>query len=414
MKRFICSFIGAALCVAAYSQASVQPQKARIFASDKTPMSTILPSLNAAKAGEANCDVEVTFPKPVPTFLPLNLINGMPIETQVTNLGSETVSGTVTLSIGDATIGTADFTDLASGANANLTIEISTEIDAPAKKQTLTATAEITGKEDENPDNNSASTTITISENEFAYDHTTPSMYVDDNALGLPDFGSILVANTFHISNPVVLDSVSAAWGRIEGDKIGIYIWKWDAQSAPNENGYYNLDEQIYFGTHNQGLQRGMHYYKLEEPIYLASGDYMLGISFYGYGIAVDQITPGQMYNVFAETDGYRASDWSSYGFGTAAIRMYVSDVPASINTITTSDNQAGASVNVNGNKLYVTGDASEISSVSIYSASGANMAAAEVNGHDYSHDLSSFTPGVYMVKVTTKSGTCVRKFAVK
>lgn len=97
-------------------------------------MSTILPSLNAAKAGEANCDVEVTFPKPVPTFLPLNLINGMPIETQVTNLGSETVSGTVTLSIGDATIGTADFADLASGANANLTIEISTEIDAPAKK----------------------------------------------------------------------------------------------------------------------------------------------------------------------------------------------------------------------------------------------------------------------------------------
>lgn len=157
-----------------------------------------------------------------------------------------------------------------------------------------------------------------------------------------------------------------------------------------------------------------MHYYKLEEPIYLASGDYMLGISFYGYGIAVDKITPGQMYNVFAETDGYRASDWSSYGFGTAAIRMYVSDVPASINTVTTSENQAGASVNVNGNKLYVTGDASEISSVSIYSASGANMATAEVNGHDYSHDLSSFTPGVYMVKVTTKSGTCVRKFAVK
>lgn len=135
MKRFICSFIGTALCVAAYSQASVQPQKARIFASDKTPMSTILPSLNAAKAGEANCDVEVTFPKPVPTFLPLNLINGMPIETQVTNLGSETVSGTVTLSIGDATIGTADFADLASGANANLTIEISTEIDAPAKSR---------------------------------------------------------------------------------------------------------------------------------------------------------------------------------------------------------------------------------------------------------------------------------------
>ena len=394
MKRFICSFIGAALCVAAYSQASVQPQKARIFASDKTPMSTILPSLNAAKAGEANCDVEVTFPKPVPTFLPLNLINGMPIETQVTNLGSETVSGTVTLSIGDATIETADFADLASGANANLTIEISTEIDAPAKKQTLTATAEITGKEDENPDNNSASTTITISENEFAYDHTTPSMYVDDNALGLPDFGSTLVANTFHISNPVVLDSVSAAWGRIEGDKIGIYIWKWDAQSAPNENGHYNLDEQIYFGTHNQGLQRGMHYYKLEEPIYLASGDYMLGISFYGYGIAVDQITPGQMYNVFAETDGYRASDWSS-NLGTAAIRMYVSDVPASINTVTTSDNRAGKAYAVNGN-IVTTGNGE---SVAVYNLTG-KLVATGVAGRD----IKIAAKGLYIVKVGNKA----------
>ena len=121
----------------------------------------------------------------------------------------------------------------------------------------------------------------------------------------------------------------------------------------------------------------------------------MLGISFYGYGIAVDQNTPGQMYNVFAETDGYRASDWSIYGLGTAAIRMYVSDVPASINTVTTSDNRAGKAYAVNGN-IVTTGNGE---SVAVYNLTG-KLVATGVAGRD----IKIAAKGLYIVKVGNKA----------
>ncbi|WP_295432169.1 T9SS type A sorting domain-containing protein [uncultured Prevotella sp.] len=415
MKRFTASIIGMALCMAAQAQPERPQLAGEQPTTDKTAPTTAMTDIVPAKATGTNYDVAVSFPTPLPTYLPLRLIDGMPIKTQVTNIGSNEVSGTVTLSFDGITVGTATFENLAQGKSETLTIELTTDINATTTKSTLTATAAITGQEDEDPGDNTASAQVTVTEYEFAYDHTTPAMYIDKNSVGADNLGSILIANTFHVSNPVALDSVSVAWGRIEGDKIGIFVWKWDAETAPDENGYYQLEKQIYFGTHNQGTGRGMHYYPLQETLNLDKGDYMVGISYYGYGIAVDKTMPNQMYTVVSlgEND-YNAINWAEAGFGTAGIRMFVSNVSSGINTVTDGGDTSGASMNIDGSTLHVSCGESTITGVSVYSTSGATVYAGKANGHELTCDLSSLTPGVYMAKVTTAAGTSVRKFVVK
>ena len=358
-------------------------------------------------------DVKVAFPEVLPTFLPTSLIDNMPVKVAVTNLGSETVSGKISLRLGQIVVGNAEFADLAANTTKTVEIVMSDGDQVATGKTTLTAIVELEGAEDEDAADNTASETVTVSEHEFAYDHTTASMYVDKHALGLPDFGNSLYANSFHVSNPVLLDSVSAGYGRIEGEKVGVYVWKWDAKAAPMADGTYLLGEQIYFGTHNQGIGRGIHYYPLEKSIYLEPGDYMVGISFYGWGIATDLSMPNQMYSVYATTDGAAALDWSGYNLGTAAIRTYVSNVTAGISTQQGAAVQA-ASISFRGNMLEIAAGDSDLSSVAVYSTSGIAVVSEKISGRQYSRNLSDLTPGVYLVKLTTKNASCVKKIAVE
>lgn len=415
MKRFTTSFIGIALCVAAQAQPGIPPQSGKQVIPNTAVKTTAMQSIVPAKATGTNCDVAVSFPSALPTYLPAQLAEGMPIKTQVTNIGSDAASGTVTLTLDDTMVGTANFDNLATGESVTLAIALTDGISTSTSKATLTATAEVTGNEDEDISDNTATASITVTEHEFAYDKTTPAMYVDKNALGMENFGNMLVANTFHVSNPVSLDSVSVAWARIEGDKIGIFVWKWDAETAPNENGYYQLEKQVYFDTHDQGTGRGVHYYPLTTRLNLEEGDYMVGISYYGYGVAVDMTMPNQMYTVIAAGDNnYQAIDWASFGFGTAAIRMYVSKVSTGISTVTADGDTSGASIRTDGNTLYITSSESTISGVSVYSISGATVYTAKAGGNELLCDLSSLSPGIYMAKVTTKTGTSVKKFVIR
>lgn len=411
--KLIGSFFGLLLCATAGAQTpstSVSPQ----LYSAGTNVAGGADAGRKADASGAASDVKVAFAKSIPTILPSILIEGMPIEVQVSNVGSDAASGTVSLSLGGETVGTAGFS-LASGEVSSVTVTMGTDGVVPEKKTTLVATASLTGVEDANPDNNTAEAKITVSGGEFAYDHATSAMYVDDHSLGLPDFGSSIYSVSFHVPVPVMLESISAAYGRIEGEKVGVYVWKWDADTPITEGGYYPMEKQVYFGTYNQGLERGQHEYALDSPLCLEPGDYMVGLSFYGYGLVTDLTMPNQMYCPIAVAEGaYGVVDWTSYNLGTPALRMKVGSVPASVENVYSDSDCAGVNLRMDGRTLVVDGGAVELRELHVYSLAGAVVADAVVSGNSCRYDLTAFEPGVYIVKVVTGEGCYAKKIMVE
>ena len=220
MNRFTLLFIGLACCLVANAQSGHRPQVPVLNAAWPAT-SAKSETVRDAKATGLLRDVMVEFPEVVPTILPAILIDGMPVTTQVTNLGSEAVSGKVTLSLGGNEVATGDFIDLAAGDSVLLQMTMAAGEDVALGKTTLDATAELSDGEDEDVSDNTASEKVTVSDGEFAYDHTNASMYVDNNALGLPNYKHSLYANSFYVPNTVMLDAVSVGYGRIEGDKVG-------------------------------------------------------------------------------------------------------------------------------------------------------------------------------------------------
>lgn len=403
MKRHISLFLGAALCLGAGAQ----------------PAEPVMTD----KAAGTSYDVKVSFPKALPSYLPVMLVDGMPIKAQVANLGSETVSGKVSFTLGGADIGTAEFSDLASKDSVEVSVTMTGDIELPAAKSSFEASVALDGAEDEDPSDNVATEEVTITEHEFAYDHATPAMYVDKYALGYDEISAIsLYAVSFHVSNPVMLDSVSACFGKNEGESSSVYIYKWDAESDPVDVDEstpvivkeYSMGDQVCFETFKRGEGRGKHYYSLEEPLYLEPGDYMVSVSFNGRGISTDLKMPNQMYFLYATTDGVHALDWSAYALGTPAIRTYVSDVPAGLSAPQVGDNGSGASISVKGTELSVETSSTELKDVTVYTVSGAAVFYAKAGGNSYKCDLSVLNPGVYMAKANTDKGTCVKKFVIK
>lgn len=149
---------------------------------------------------------------------------------------------------------------------------------------------------------------------------------------------------------------------------------------------------------------------------YCNLGDVEKAKKFYGISKSATAIRDTASYTYFlilGEND-YNAINWAEAGFGTAGIRMFVSNVSAGINTVTDGGDTSGARMNIDGSTLHVSCGESTITGVSVYSTSGATVYTGKANGHELTCDLSSLTPGVYMAKVTTAAGTSVRKFVVK
>lgn len=412
MKNQLLLFLSAGICLSAVAMHRQLPEPPKML----NQPAGIVP----AKASGTSYDVKVSFPDALPSFLPKLLVDGMPINAQVTNLGSETVSGNVTFTLGDANIGTAEFSNIASGDSIEVSVTLTNEIELPTVKSSFEANATLTGVEDEDPSDNVASEPVTITEHEFAYDHVTPAMYVDKYALGYDDISDMsLYAVSFHVPNAVMLDSISASFGKNEGESSGVYIYKWDAKSEPaaieNNIAEYKMDERTGFETFKRGEGRGMHYYPLQEPLYLEPGDYMVSVSFNGRGISTDLTMPNQMYFLYATTEGIHALDWSNYRLGTPGIRTYVSYAsPSGVSTPQLGDNGSGATISVTGTELSVETVSTEIKDITVYSTSGAAVFHVKAGGQHYKCNLSVLNPGIYIAKVNTDNGTCAQKFVIR
>lgn len=358
-------------------------------------------------------DVSVGNVEGFPTMVPPGQMKGMTVNVSVKNTGIETVSGRVDLTINDVAVGSCEFADLASRESVSLPVELY-DVDVTPGMSDVVATATLDGQADEAPGDNVSRTSVNITDGIMAYDHVTDGFYAD-NAVGLLG-ETATIGIPFHFVNATILEAFDLGWGIANDQTIGLHVYKWDASAQPDEYGFLPVGEELLNTTASQGTEIGQVVYPLDNPLRLEAGDYILAVTYYDYGLAADRLPYGSMYLIddyYGE--GYlSASDQSSSGLGTPAIRAVLTDITTGIGSVESGLSSFVLYPNPVSETLTIVSESDEISEVSIYSASGAAVCKSVVNGNRFSYNVSGLTPGVYFAKVATRSGTEVRKFVVK
>ncbi len=342
-----------------------------------------------------------------PTMLPLPQAVAVSTDVTVVNRGNQSCTGLLTISAGGSTLATVDVPEIASGATAIVPVEYSLSSFAAGSEVNVEAYVSITGQADAYETDNSASFSMTITEDELAYDQMTDDKYSGSYCIGVSG-GSFVAAIPIHLDVDDVLTGISVGWGDADGQTIQLEVYKYDPDDYVTSSGiiYYNLGNQILSTTAEQGTENGQIRYSTN-PRALEAGDYMICVGCTGYCLVVDAVTPGYLYLI---SSGY-AIDQSSTGLGTAAIRAIFGEGTAAaydltVNGITSPDgsglyssNQTiEVSVTNNGYEtaegtleVTVNGEALESQPVS--------LAAYTTGTYTFTADMS--TPGDYIIVAT-------------
>lgn len=349
----------------------------------------------------------------MPSQLPKEQLEGMTVSVPVRNNGSETVSGTVTAVAGGQQVGSATFTDLALGTTIN--VEVPVTLAAEAGDVTVEVEAAIDGHEDGNASDNKAKAGLTITEKVYAYDYMTEDKYSPDYAIGVQT-GNAVAAIPFRINKETKLEAVSVGWGQVDGQTIGLIVLEYDPEAQPDGNGYMPVGDEVYYTEVAQGSEVGQIEYALPEAVTLAPGTYMIGVSYTGSALAVDNVLPGQLYLIAAYEDGTLvAIDQAEGGLGTAAIRAILGDGSSSgIGTVETAAEASAVVYNEAAKTLTATSAAGSEVSLAVYSASGAQVGSVSSDNGSCVFDASRLVPGVYVAKMAAADGTETTKFIVK
>lgn len=361
-------------------------------------------------------DISIGSISQLPTQLPEDQLSDMTILVPVSNNGSNTVSGKVTLSINDKEAGVGTFTDLNGTSTVNVEVPVSKDA-ITSGPLAMEVVATIDDHEDANPSNNTTKTesSIQISKDILAYDHVDYddlSSYTQQS-VGT-DQGQIVIGVPIHLYQPASLTGVSLGWGDAQEKTFDIYVFDYDPTEPEGEDYDRHLSECLFTAQGNKPAGSIPTEYTFDQPLVLQPGDYMLGIGYRGYGLAVDCVNPGSLFALAPDTEGtWFCYDQAPSGFGTAALRAILNSVPTGINS-TKSAKEVNTDIRFDGKTLYVSTTSNEITGVDIYSTTGLMVSSATMSSSVYTYPTSQLPAGVYIVKVTTNNNVVTKTFAVQ
>lgn len=357
-------------------------------------------------------DVKIEAQDVLPAKIPASQMEGVSLTSSVVNRGSATVSGTVTAAIeGGEVVGSAPFEELAPGNTTQVVmpLHVPATVSGPV---VLTMTATIDGKEDADTTDNSISMPLEVTSDILGYDYVTDSMYTVDHTIDFNGIQGYSVGVHMHINNATELTKFSVGWGDATTEEIGLLVFKFDPETAPDMFGYLPLGDLLYEGTAQHNGEIGQVEYPLSEKLELKPGDYMLAVSCMK-GVAADGNLTGKFYTVSTSMlGGYVALDESIQGFGTPAIRA-VLDMPTGIDHVAADSTTPDINIHVASGMLTLNSADAPIETVTICSASGAILLNQTIGATSFSCSTTGYTPGIYIVKATTKTGTKIRKVTI-
>lgn len=190
-------------------------------------------------------------------------------------------------------------------------------------------------------------------------------------------------------------------------------VFAYDPSAAPVGDGAIPVGELLLSASADKQSGTSVTTYTLDEALRLEPGDYMLGVGYEGYGLAVDRVAPGRLYAVSEESDlGWVAYDQASAGFGTAALRAVID---SNLSGIDEAGMDGGdVTVTVDGGMLTVMSAAEVMTRVDVCAMSGVTVCSSHAGGTVFSCDVSSLPAGVYVVRIETDGGVVTRKIAVR
>lgn len=354
-------------------------------------------------------DLELTAITGAPTMVPTAQAAEVNAYVAINNRGSMTVTGNIEIAADGTTVATIPFDELESDIDAMVKVTFPLTSIAAGKTATITATAVIDGQQDSNTDDNSASTTITVTDDVLAYDNTADDQYTSDNSIGSTSGTGIVAGIPVHVSADDVITGISIGWGQVFEQEISLTIYKCDsepiiAEDYYGEYAYYELGEAVYTGTAQQGSEIGQIDYPIEATT-LPAGDYMICVGFADYCIICD----GSLNDMLYAIDGNIA--YMQTGLGTPTIRGIFGE-SSGISASQVGDTSLKLYPNPASETLTITGK--QIESVTIYSATGAAVATVAADADTVSYDVTGLAAGIYFANVKSAAGTEVIKFIVK
>ncbi len=358
-------------------------------------------------------DLGISYVADYPTMLPVSQAGQVPVTVAVANLGSQAAGGSITVTIdGVAGAPLSLPADLAAGDAAAYSLNLPlTDVEA-GKDITVEFAIAIDGQTDQNAANDKASITISVTDNELAYDQVTEDMCIENNGVG-SDQGAIMAATSIHIVNADELTGVSIGWAMADGQPIKLAAYKFDPSALLEGEDYYGtylyyaLGEEVFSIDAEQGSETGFVDYTID-PVKLEAGDYLLCVEFTGFCITTDRTAAGSLYSVSPDY----GEAYPQTGFGAPAIRALLGDDMGGVDDIATGDAALRLYPNPASETLIISGMG--IENVSIWSMAGAQVGSIDGNGSEVRYDVSGLASGVYFAKVKTATGTQVMKFVVK
>lgn len=356
-------------------------------------------------------DLSITGISSLPSKLPKSQAENYMVGVNVKNNGSESTSGTVAVTVAGNEVGTAKF-EIGTGETHVVDVPV-TLTDVPVGMTNLDAEVTIDGNADSNPADNTASVSLELTDDVYAYDYVTDYMYTDNYVIGVGDNTSCTAAVVFHINKTTDLKALSIGWGIASDSPVFLEGYKFDPNATPDPYGYLPLGEQVFTAIGDQGNTTGQVEYPLDEPTTLEPGDYIFAVTYTGYALVVDNVKPGQLYMLFGNGGETYVIDEVSQGLGTPAIRAILGETTG-INATDAVTAKSSISYDAARKTIVATSPSSAIKSLDIYSASGTLVGSKAASTNVCSYDASSLVSGVYVVRMTTADGTVTSKVAVK
>lgn len=356
-------------------------------------------------------DLAITGISSMPSKLPKSQAENFMVGVNVKNNGSESTLGTVAITVAGKEVGTTKF-DIAVGETQVVEVPV-TLTDVTVGMIDLDAEVTVDGSDDSNPADNTASASLELTDDVYAYDYVTDDMYTANYVIGVGDDTSCTAAVVFHINKTTDLKALSIGWGLASDSPVFLEGYKFDPNATPDPYGYMPLGEQVFTAIGDQGNTTGQVEYPLDEPTTLEPGDYIFAVTYTGFALVIDNVKPGQLYMLVDNGGETYAYDETSLGLGTPAIRAILGETTG-INTTDAVTAKSSISYDAARKTIVATSPSSAIKSLDIYSASGTLVGSKAASTNVCSYDASSLVSGVYVVRMTTADGTVTSKVAVK
>lgn len=363
----------------------------------------------------ADYDISVAIASTLPTMLPEEQLADMTLDVTVSNRGSESASGTVTLSIDGTEAGTAAFAALAGAESTVVSVPVAAGAMVSGTMR-FEVNAVIDGHDDGNPSDNTvaADVSLLLTDDLLAYDSVEDDIIdtYTNSAIGLQS-GYIVVGVPVRINVATWLKGFRLGWGDADAKPFDMLVFAYDPSAAPVGDGAIPVGELLLSASADKQSGTSVTTYTLDEALRLEPGDYMLGVGYEGYGLAVDRVAPGRLYAVSEESGlGWVAYDQASAGFGTAALRAVID---SNLSGIDEAGMDGGdVTVTVDGGMLTVMSAAGVMTRVDVCAMSGVTVCSSHAGGTVFSCDVSSLPAGVYVVRIETDGGVVTRKIAVR